>query len=70
MTFWLFLFIYFLGSKLAEYLIVAGHSIRVGRLERPAFGWALWIACVLWPLWAGYLWFGVIFTTVFGEGNK
>lgn len=37
--FWLFLFIYFLGSKLAEYVLVSGHSISVGRLERPVFGW-------------------------------
>ena len=38
--FWLFLFIYFLGSKLAEYVLVSGHSISVGRLERPVFGWS------------------------------
>ena len=45
MTFWLFLFIYFLGSKLAEYLIVAGHSIRVVRTSIElcvlTVGWAL-----------------------------
>lgn len=67
---WLFLFIYFLGSKLAEYVLVSGHSISVGRLERPVFGWFLWTTCILWPLFAAYLWFGVIFAVVFGGEKK
>lgn len=67
MIFWVCLFVYFLGSKCAEYLLVAGHSIRAGKLERPVFTWSYWIACVLWPLWILYIWLGLILLKLTGK---
>lgn len=65
--FWIGLFLYFLGAKIMEYLLVSSHSIRVGRLERPVFSLFTWMTCILWPLAAVYLWVGSVLVSLFGK---